>query len=66
MHLDADGADMHHGFRVILDVIIDAQVSDAQLPGGKGIRSQGLAVASLHRRLMDQLLLDGIHHDHAP
>jgi hypothetical protein len=65
MLLDSDGSDMHDRFRFVLDFVEDTQVADAELPGCERIRPQELAVPRLHVRLMGQLLVDGVHHDHA-
>jgi hypothetical protein len=65
MLLDSDGSDMHHRFRIVLDFVEDTQVADAELPGREGIRPQELAVPRLDVRLMGQLLVHGVHHDHA-
>jgi hypothetical protein len=63
--LHPDSSDMHDRFRIILDVVEDAQVADAELPRSERIRSQELAVTRLHVRLMGQLFVNGVHHDHA-
>jgi hypothetical protein len=64
MILDADGSHVDDGLGVILDVVVDAQIADTQLPGREGIRSRDLPISSLRGRLMSQLLVDGIEHDH--
>jgi hypothetical protein len=39
MVLDTDRSDVHNRFRVLVNVVIDAEVADTQLPRSQGIGS---------------------------